>query len=238
MAEKQAGQPISGRTALVTGANRGIGRAIAEALLERGAKTVYAAVRQPETVSDPRLTPLRIDVTNSATVFAAAEVATDVDLLVNNAGIAEGVSVFSPDGVESLRRQLETNAVGPLVVTRAFAPVLEANGGGTIVNVLSVLSWLTAAQTSAYSASKAAAWSLTNATRGELHGQGTQVLGVHVAYVDTDMSAGIDGPKVAPDDLARQILDAVERGDEEVLGDDLTRGVKSALSGPVGGLSL
>ncbi|MBZ5740710.1 SDR family oxidoreductase [Nocardioides mangrovi] len=232
------GQPISGSTALVTGANRGLGKAIAEELLARGAKTVYAAVRDPQSVTDARLTPVRVDVTDPASVFAAAALASDVDLLVNNAGIASSGSVFGPDGVEALRQQLETNAIGPLVAARAFAPTLEANGGGTIVNILSVLSWVTMAATSGYSASKAAAWSLTNAMRGELRGQGTHVVGVHVGYLDTDMAAHVDGPKTDPAELARQILDAVERGDDEVLGDDLSRGVKSSLSGPVGSLSV
>ncbi len=232
------GHPISGSTALVTGANRGLGRAIAEELLARGAKTVYAAVRDPRSVTDPRLTPVRVDVTDPASVLAAAELAADVDLVVNNAGISEGTSVLAPDGVDSLRRQLETNAVGPLLVARAFAPTLEANGGGAIVNVLSVLSWVTAARTSAYSASKAAAWSITNALRGELRAQGTQVVGVHVGYLDTDMAAHVDGPKTDPAALARQVLDAVERGDDEVLGDDLSVGVKGALSGPVVALSI
>lgn len=229
---------ISGATALVTGANRGLGRAIAEELLDRGAKTVYAAVRDPASVEDERLTPVHLDVTDPASVFAAARVATDVDLVVNNAGIAGSGSVLAPDGVESLRRQLETNAIGPLLVTRAFAPYLEANGGGAIVNVLSVLSWVTMAPTSGYSASKAAAWSLTNAMRGELRGQGTQVVGVHVGYLDTDMAAHVEGPKTDPGDLATQILDAVENGEDEVLGDELSRMVKAGLSGPVAGLSL
>ena len=229
---------ISGTTALVTGANRGLGRAIAEELLDRGAKTVYAAVRDPGSVTDERLTPIHLDVTDPDSVFAAAQVATDVELVVNNAGIAGSGSVLAPQGVESLRRQLETNAIGPLHVIRAFAPYLEANGGGAVVNVLSVLSWVTMAPTSGYSASKAAAWSLTNAARGELRAQGTQVVGVHVGYLDTDMAAHVEGPKTDPADLARQILDAVENGDDEVLGDELTRAVKAGLSGPVAGLSL
>jgi NAD(P)-dependent dehydrogenase (short-subunit alcohol dehydrogenase family) len=229
---------ISGTTALVTGATRGLGRAVAEELLDRGAKTVYAAVRDPGSVTDERLTPIHLDVTDPESVFAAARVATDVELVVNNAGIAGSGSVLAPQGVESLRRQLETNAIGPLHVIRAFAPYLEANGGGAIVNVLSVLSWVTMAPTSGYSASKAAAWSLTNAARGELRAQGTHVVGVHVGYLDTDMAAHVEGPKTDPADLARQILDAVESGADEVLGDELTRAVKAGLSGPVAGLSL
>jgi NAD(P)-dependent dehydrogenase (short-subunit alcohol dehydrogenase family) len=230
---------VKDSTALVTGANRGLGRAIVEELLARGAAKVYAAARDPQTVThtDPRVIPVRLDVTDHDSVYAAAALATDVDVLVNNAGISDGTSVFGPDGVESLRRQLETNTLGPLQMTRAFAPVLEANGGGAVVNVLSVLSWVTFPSTSGYSASKAAAWSITNATRGELKAQGTQVVGVHVGYLETDMAAHVDGPKTDPADLARQLLDAVQAGEDEVLGDELSRGVKSALSGSVAQLS-
>jgi NAD(P)-dependent dehydrogenase (short-subunit alcohol dehydrogenase family) len=232
------GQPISSSTALVTGANRGLGKAIADELLLRGAKTVYAAVRDPQSVTDPRLVPVRVDVTDPESVLAAAALATDVDLLVNNAGIGSSGSVLGPDGVHALREQLETNTLGPLVVTRAFAPTLAANGGGTIVNVLSVLSWLTTARTSSYSAAKAAAWSITNATRGELAEQGTHVIGVHVGYLDTEMAAHVQGPKTDPALVARLIADAVENGDEEVLGDDLSRAVKAGLPGAPSGLSV
>jgi NAD(P)-dependent dehydrogenase (short-subunit alcohol dehydrogenase family) len=230
---------VKSSTALVTGANRGLGRAIVDELLARGAAKVYAGARDPQSVDalDPRVVPVRLDVTDADSIYAASALATDVDLVVNNAGISDGTSVFGPDGVESLRRQLETNTLGPLQVTRAFAPTLEANGGGAVVNVLSVLSWVTFPSTSGYSASKAAAWSITNASRGELRAQGTQVLGVHVGYLDTDMAAHVDGPKTDPADLARQVLDALESGADEVLGDDLSRGVKAALSGSVAGLS-
>lgn len=230
---------VKGSTALVTGANRGLGKAIVAELLRRGAAKVYAGARDPQSVvaTDPRVVPLQLDVTDHDSVYAAAATATDVDLLVNNAGISDGRSVFGPDGVDSLRRQFETNTLGPLQMTRAFAPTLEANGGGAIVNVLSVLSWVTFPSSSAYSASKAAAWSITNASRGELRGQGTQVVGVHVGYLDTDMAAHVDGPKTDPAELAHEVLDAVEAGAVEVLGDDLSRGVKAALSGSVAQLS-
>jgi NAD(P)-dependent dehydrogenase (short-subunit alcohol dehydrogenase family) len=200
---------------------------------------VYAGARDPRTVvaTDPRVVAVQLDVTDHDSVYAAAALASDVDLLVNNAGISDGTSVFGPGGVDSLRRQFETNTLGPLQMTRAFAPALEANGGGALVNVLSVLSWVTFPSTSAYSASKAAAWTVTNASRGELRAQGTQVVGVHVGYLDTDMAAHVDGPKTDPADLARQVLDAVEAGADEVLGDDLSRGVKAGLSGSVAQLS-
>ena len=183
---------VEGSTAIVTGANRGLGKAIVAELLSRGVAEVYAGARDPEKVqaTDPRVVPRphrrhrpRLG------VRPRGRWPTDVDLLVNNAGISDGTSVFGPDGVESLRRQLETNALGPLQMTRAFAPILESNGGGFVVNVLSVaLPDVFFPSTSGYSASKAAAWSITNSTRGELKAQGTHVVGVHVGYLETDMA--------------------------------------------------
>lgn len=228
---------ISTSTALVTGANRGLGKAIADELVARGAK-VYAGARDVASITDDRVTAVRLDVSDPDSIAAVAALATDVDLVINNAGISDWTSVFGPDGVDALQGLLEVNTFGPLRVTNAFTPALAANGGGAVVNVLSVLSWVTGGAASAYSASKAAAWSLTNATRGELKGQGTQVVGVHVGYLDTDMAAHVDGPKTDPVDLARQILDAVEAGEIEVLGDDLSRAVKSGLAGSPEGLSL
>jgi NAD(P)-dependent dehydrogenase (short-subunit alcohol dehydrogenase family) len=222
---------IAGSIALVTGANRGLGRVLTEHLLDRGAKTVYAAARNPDSITDPRLTPLALDVTDPAAVAAAAERLTDVTLVVNNAGVSGAGSLLGAADLAGARAEFETNFWGPVLVTRAFAPVLAANGGGALVNVLSVLSWVALPTTGAYSASKAAAWSLTNSARGELRDQNTLVVGVHVGYMDTDMAAHVPGPKLAPADLAGQILDAVEAGREEVLGDELTRQVKAGLSG-------
>jgi NAD(P)-dependent dehydrogenase (short-subunit alcohol dehydrogenase family) len=222
---------IAGSVALVTGANRGLGRVLAEHLLDRGAKTVYAAARNPASITDPRLTPVALDVTDPAAVAAAAERLTDVTLVVNNAGVSGAGSLLGAPDLTGARAEFETNFWGPVLVTRAFAPVLAANGGGSLVNVLSVLSWVALPTTGAYSASKAAAWSLTNSARGELRDQNTLVVGVHVGYMDTDMAADAPGPKLAPADLAGQILDAVEAGREEVLGDELTRQVKAGLSG-------
>jgi NAD(P)-dependent dehydrogenase (short-subunit alcohol dehydrogenase family) len=222
---------IAGSVALVTGANRGLGRALAEHLLDRGAKTVYAAARNPATITDPRLTPVALDVTDPASVAAAAQRLTDVTLVVNNAGVSGAGSLLGAADLAGARAEFETNFWGPVLVTRAFAPVLAANGRGALVNVLSVLSWVALPTTGAYSASKAAAWSLTNSARSELQDQGTLVVGVHVGYMDTDMAAHVPGPKLAPADLAGQILDAVEAGREEVLGDELSQQVKAGLSG-------
>ncbi|WP_308441042.1 SDR family oxidoreductase [Catellatospora methionotrophica] len=226
---QEANMKINGSVALVTGANRGLGKAFTEALLARGASKVYAAARDAASINDPRVVPLQLDITDPTSVAAAAKQAADVQLLVNNAGIATGASVL--DGDEALRREMDTNYFGTVRVAREFAPVLAANGGGAIVNVLSVLSWFSLPTTAGYSASKAAAWAATNALRQELHGQGTLVTGVHIGYIDTDMAAHVDGPKVPPADVVAQVLDGVEEGLPEVLADDLSRQVKAGLSG-------
>jgi NAD(P)-dependent dehydrogenase (short-subunit alcohol dehydrogenase family) len=223
---------IDQSTVLVTGANRGLGKAFAEALVAAGA-TVYAGARDPESVTTPGVTAVRLDVTDPASVAAAAAELGDVTVLVNNAGVWRGGgTVLTDESLDGFREELEANVIGPLNVTRAFAPVLATNGGGAVVNVLSVLSWMTSPSAGGYSASKAAAWSLTNVTRGELREQGTLVVGVHVGYMDTDMAAGVDAPKLAPADLVAQVLEALEKGEEEVLGDETSRFVKSVLSGP------
>ncbi|WP_134742228.1 SDR family oxidoreductase [Nocardioides sp. 503] len=218
-------------TVLVTGANRGLGKAFTEALVAAGA-TVYAGARDPESVTVAGATPVRLDVSDDASVAEVAARLGDVTVVVNNAGIGRGGSVLTAASLDGFREELETNTLGPLRVTRAFAPVLAANGGGAVVNVLSALSWATSPAVGGYSASKAAAWSLTNVTRGELREQGTLVVGVHVGYLDTDMAAHVEGPKLPPEDLVAQVLEALENGDEEVLGDDTSRFVKSVLSGP------
>lgn len=222
---------IEGSVALVTGANRGLGRAVVDALLAAGAAKVYAGARDAATVQvdDERVVALELDVTDTDEVRAAAAAAPDVDLLVNNAGVAEGVSVLDDDAEEAFGRQVDVNVLGPVRLTRAFAPVLAAHGGGAVVNVLSVLSWITSPQASTYAASKAAAWSVTNALRAQLADQGTRVVGVHVAYMDTDMAAHVEGPKTSPADLAEQIVEAVTTGQDEVLGDDVTRHAKKLL---------
>ncbi|MET9240680.1 SDR family oxidoreductase [Nonomuraea sp. NPDC003709] len=218
---------ISGSVALVTGANRGLGAAFAQALLDRGARTVYAAARNPATITGTNLTPIELDVTDPAAVAAAAERCGDVDLLVNNAGISRSGS----SDLDSARAEMDTNYFGTLSMSRAFAPVLARNGGGALVNVLSVLSFITLPQASGYAASKAAAWSLTNALRLELKEQGTHVLGVHAGYIDTDMAAHVTGPKITPEEVVAQALDALETGAYEVLADAISRQSKAGLSG-------
>lgn len=221
---------IRNSIALVTGANRGLGLAFAKALLERGASKVYAAARDPESVQLPGVIPVRLDVTSVEQVEARARELGDVTLLINNAGISRRAGLLESDARDALRDQFETNVLGPLVTSQAFAPILAKNGGGAIVNVLSVLSWVSLPNGATYSASKAAAWAITNGLRNELREQKTQVVGVHVGYIDTDMTAAIDAPKSKPEDVVYRTLDALEAGQEEVLADELSRNVKSGLS--------
>ena len=222
---------LTGSVALVTGANRGLGAAFARGLLAAGASKVYAAARDPASVALPGVVPVRLDVTQPDQIEALAHALTDVTLLVNNAGIFEGGPVLAPASVDALRRQFETNAVGPLRLVQAFAPVLAANGGGAVVNMLSVLSWLTLANVSgAYSASKAAAWALSNALRQELAAQGTGLLSVHAAFIDTDMARGVPGPKLTPDEVVQQALAALAAGQPEALVDGTTRHVHAGLT--------
>ena len=219
---------IEGSVALETGANRGIGKAFADELLDRGATKVYAAVRDVATITDPRLTPVALDVTDPAAVAAAAAQFTDVTIVVNNAGIASINPALSAS-LDVARNELEVNYFGLISMTQAFAPVIEANGGGAFVNMLSVASWAAYPVAATYGASKAAAWSYTNAARQQLKTQGTEVVAVHVGPVDTDMQAGFDVPKTPPADVARSALDALEAGRPEAIVDEMSRNVKSTL---------
>lgn len=219
---------ITGAVVLVTGANRGIGAAFVDQLKRRGAAKVYAASRDAGAVRADDVVALELDVTDPVQVSAAAAAAPDVQLLVNNAGISTGTALVTGDE-STIRREMDTNFFGPLLMTRAFAPVLAAQGGGAIVNVVSALSWFTLPSGGAYAASKAAAWALTDSTRLELAAQGTHVVGVHMGLVDTDMTRGFDAPKLSPADLADAALDAVESGAQEVLADEWARFVKSGL---------
>jgi len=221
---------IKNAVVLVTGANRGLGLALAKALVAGGARKVYAAARDASTVTLPGVEPIQLDVTKPDDVAAAARKLGDVDVLINNAGIARGSGLFADASVSALRDELETNVFGPLHLTRAFAPILARNGGGAVVNVLSVASWISAPHLATYGVTKSAAWSLTNGTRNELRDQKTQVLGVHVGYIDTDLTRGITAPKLAPDDVARSILAALEAGEDEVVVDERSRQVRSGLS--------
>jgi len=228
---------IEGSVALVTGANRGLGRHIAEQLLARGAAKVYAGARHPDTISSNGVVPIQIDITDQASIDAAAAAAPDVNLLVNNAGVYTAGGLLTAP-LADIRAEMDTNYFGTLSVTRAFAPHLIANSPAGILNVLSVLSWLHPVAFGAYSAAKAAAWAQTDAVREALAEHGVTVTALHVGFMDTDMVAGIDAPKVDPAIVAAQALDGVEHGLIEVLADDLTRTVKAQLSAERGAVNV
>lgn len=221
---------IENAVALVTGANRGIGLAFANELLARGARKVYAAAREPAAITPPGVHPLRLDVNKPEEVAAAAALASDVTLVINNAGIAQPGGFLAADSEEVARRIFETNFFGMLRISKAFAPVLERQGGGALLNVLSIASWVSSGGLAAYSASKSAAWSLTNALRTELAAQKTQVLALHMAYVDTDLTRGFDVPKSSPEAIVKRAFDGLESGLDEVLADEFTAQVKGGLT--------
>ena len=221
---------VSGSIALVTGANRGLGLAFAKTLLEMGAAKVYAAARNPEAVTLKGVVPLKLDVTSDEDVATVTRAAGNVNLLVNNAGIARPGGFLADGAIEAAREQFEVNFVGPLRMARAFAPVLAKNGGGAIINVLSVASWMNGPGLATYGASKSAAWALTNGLRIELVQQGTQVVGLHAGFIDTDLARNIDAPKSSPEEIVRTTLDALERGEGQVLADEITRQVHRGLS--------
>ena len=223
---------IQNAVVLVTGANRGIGLAFTRQLLARGARKVYAAARDPATVTLPGVQALRLDVTKPEEIAAAAQQANDVTLVINNAGIAQPGGFLADDSDAVARRIFETNFFGMLNVSKTFAPVLKANGGGALLNVLSVASWVNGGELAAYSASKSAAWSLTNALRHELAAQKTQVLGLHMAYVDTDLTRGFEVQKSSAKEIVQRALDGLEAGADEVLADALTQQVRQGLTAP------
>lgn len=222
---------IADQIALVTGANRGIGRQFVLELLERGVSKVYATARNTESIDfdDSRVVPLRLDLLDHESIVAAAATAHDVTLLVNNAGISTGAALITGD-LGEIRREMDTHFWGTLDVIREFSPALEANGGGAIVNVLSALSWFAAPGSGSYSAAKAAEWNMTNGVRLELAAQGTLVQGVLLGAADTEIAAGYDGPKIDPRDVPRLSLDGLTAGSIEVIVDDWTAMVKGSLA--------
>jgi NAD(P)-dependent dehydrogenase (short-subunit alcohol dehydrogenase family) len=217
--------PIAGATAVVTGGRRGLGRAIVDSLLANGAATVYATSRQPEPWDDPRVVSLAVDVTDDASVADLADRADGATIVVNNAGLLGGQSLLTSP-MSDIRAVMETNFFGSLRVTRALAPAF-AERGGTVVDIASVLSWLPTS--GAYGCSKAAVWSATNSLRIELTPNDIHVVGVYLGYTDTDMVADLEVDKNDPADVARQIVEAITSGADEVLADDFTRRARASV---------
>jgi NAD(P)-dependent dehydrogenase (short-subunit alcohol dehydrogenase family) len=220
--------------ALVTGGNRGIGQAFVEELLAGGARKVYCGARNvddvPGFMRDAGVVPVPLDITDVDSVAAAAAACPDVTVLVNNAGFHGRERLVLTEQPDVARQEMEVNYFGTLNMIRAFAPVLGGNGGGAIVNVLSALSWVSMPASSTYCASKSAAWSLSNGLRHELRGQGTQVLSLHVGFMDTDMVRHVTAPKSKPEEVVVQTLAALEAGKSEILADDVSRRIKQHLS--------
>jgi NAD(P)-dependent dehydrogenase (short-subunit alcohol dehydrogenase family) len=216
-------------TAFVTGANRGLGKRFAAQLVESGAK-VYAAARRPETVDVPGVVPVQLDITDRESVACAASLASGVNVLINNAGVSTGASLLTGP-MDDVRLEMETHYFGTLSVVRAFAPIIEANRGGSILNVLSVLSWAHSPAFGAYSAAKAAAWAMTDAIRQDLAPRGIHVAALHVGFMDTDMADFVPADrKLDPSVVAKLALDGLFAGEPEILADDLSRRVKAQLS--------
>jgi len=230
---------IQGSVAVVTGANRGIGKAYVEALVQAGARRIYATARSIDTIHDvvaiapERIVPVTLDVTNPEQVNLLAQTAQDATLLINNAGVLGSGGLFAPNSVETAQWEMNTNYFGTLSMIRAFAPILRRNGGGTIVNLLSIVSVVNAPVFSSYSASKAALYSLTQGIRAELAQQGTQVIGVFPGPVDTAMAETIPMDKIAPSEIAQATLQAVEQGIEDLYPDPVSQHVFSELQVPL-----
>ncbi|MGN2639297.1 SDR family oxidoreductase [Nocardia takedensis] len=225
---------VANKVAVVTGGRRGLGAAIVDELLARGVSKVYSTARTAYADDRPRVVTVPLDVRSADSVAALAEIAADAEIVFNNAGVLLPATLLNGEFAD-IAETFEVNVFGPLRVARAFAPILAAHGGGALVNMHSVLSWL--AGSGAYGASKAAAWSLTNSLRLELAAQHTAVVGVHAGFIDTDMVSAIDRPKTSPAAIAARILDGLEADRAEVLADEVTVTVKAALSGPVEHLS-
>jgi len=222
---------IENTIALVTGTNRGIGRALVAALVNKGARKVYAGVRDIDALlsADPdflesfkgKVELVSLDITKKNQVDLAAQKAHDTNLLINNAGIANYSGFIAAADLSSARQEMEVNYFATLAMIRAFAPLLKKNGGGAIVNILSVASLVNFPFLGTYSASKAALFSLTQGVRAELAGQSTTVTGVFPGPIDTDMAKGIEMDKASPGEIALGTLNAVENGQEDVFIDQM-----------------
>ncbi|MDR7235949.1 SDR family oxidoreductase [Neobacillus drentensis] len=222
---------ISEQVAFVTGANRGFGRHLALELLSRGAK-VYAGARNPESIDIPGVIPIKLDITNPQEVATAAMVAKDVTLLINNAGSSTGASLIDGD-LDKIHLEFNTHFFGTLSMVRTFAPILANNGGGTILNILSALSWVSSGTVGAYSAAKAAEWALTNDLRLNLYPQNVRVAGLHVGFMETDMTSSLEVPKSNPEDIAKIAIDGLESDSFEIVADDVSRKIQRDFAGGV-----
>ena len=224
---------IEGSIALVTGGNRGLGKAFVQALLDAGAQKVYVGTRKLIETGDPRLQPIKLDVTSAQDIEAAAQACQDVNILINNAGVESGgygAPSLAISPIDAARQEMETNYLGLLAMSQAFAPILKQNGGGALVNMLSVASWYSYPALGSYCASKAAAWSITNSIRIELRAQGTLVIGVHAGFIDTELVSAIAGPKARPEDVALATMEGILADREEVLADQRSVEIKTALA--------
>lgn len=210
---------IKGCTALVTGANRGLGKVIVDQLAQAGAARIYAGMRNPAVIGHDVVTPVALDVTDADSVARTAEKCSDVDLVINNAGIMLATPMLADDSEQALRRELDVNAFGPLRIAKAFAPILARNGGGAIVNMLSVVSWYVYPFNATYCASKFTALAMTDAMRVELKAQGTHVMGVYAGFIDTEMAARVTGEKTSPVQVAERMLAGLRAGKDHVLAD-------------------
>lgn len=220
---------IEGSVVLVTGANRGLGAEYVRQLIDLGAAKVYAAARNLSSITAEGAVPIKLDVTSADDIAAAVESCGDLTMLINNAGVVLGGRIMADNSLENAKAEFETNVWGPFNLSKAFAPVLAKNGGGVIVNVLSAVSWLSMKEVATYAMSKSAAWSMTNGLRLELARQGTLVVAVHPAFIDTDMAAGVDMPKTSPQQVVERTLTGVLQGLPEVLADDTSVFVKNSL---------
>lgn len=226
---------IEGAVGLVTGGRRGLGRAHVDALVRHGAAKVYATARKPASGDDPRIVAETLDVTDAGSVRSLAERTGDVDIVVSDAGVLIPGPLLT-SAPQDVLATFDTNVFGALRVAQAYAPILARNGGGALVSMLSVFSWVSGA--GVYGASKAALWSLTNSLRRELASQGTRVLGVHAGFIDTEMVAAIKTPKISADLVAEKVMQALMTGQDEVLADRVSEQAKAVLSGPAGQLAL